>query len=233
MNNLRQQYITFIKQYYNTLRGKPVECCSNEQLLAVYYSILERTNKPIPKLPKLKKELPMNEKPIIIYTDGACRNNQSTENIGAYAYKLIYGDKIKTFAQVIPNTTNNRMELQAVISALKAIKPTCRHYKIELYTDSMYVVKGTNEWGLNWVKNGFKGVKNPELWKELFQLELNFHDLEIKHIKGHAGHEYQEEVDRLCNDAMDNYNKQLNIYEQTAICQDLLAELEEKTNFHN
>lgn len=203
MNDIRQQYINFIKKFYTTLRGKPVELCSNEQLLAVYYSILERTNKKQHKLPKLIKEATM--KPIYIYTDGACRNNQADENFGAYAYKLIYGDKIKTFAQVIPNTTNNRMELQAVISALKAIKPNCRHYHIELYTDSMYVVKGTNEWGLSWVKNGFKNVKNPELWKELFQLELQFTDLEIKHIKGHAGHEEQESVDKLCNDALDNY----------------------------
>ena len=144
-------------------------------------------------------------KPIYIYTDGACRNNQQSENFGAYAYKLIYGDKLKTYAQVIPNTTNNRMELQAVISALKAIKPTYRHYQIELYTDSMYVVKGTNEWGLSWVKNGFKGVKNSELWKELFHLELQFPNLNIQHVKGHAGNTHQEEVDKLCNDALDNY----------------------------
>jgi ribonuclease HI len=97
------------------------------------------------------------------------------------------------------------MELQAVISALKAIKPTCRHYQIELFTDSMYVVKGTNEWGLSWIKNGFKGVKNPDLWKELFNLELDFPNLNIQHIKGHAGHEHQEEVDTLCNQALDNY----------------------------
>jgi ribonuclease HI len=204
MNNLRQQYIDFIKRHYTTLRGKPVELCSDEQLLAVYYSILERTNKQTVKLTKLKKEEP-TVKTIYIYTDGACRNNQASENFGAYAYKLIYGDKLKTFAEVIPNTTNNKMELQAVISALKAIKPACRHYQIELFTDSMYVVKGTNEWGLSWVKNGFKDVKNPDLWKELFNLELQFPNLNIQHIKGHAGHEHQEDVDTLCNKALDNY----------------------------
>lgn len=201
--DVRQQYINFIKKHYTTLRGKPVESCSNEQILAVYYSIIERKRKPTPQLPKLIKETPM--KTIQIYTDGACRNNQASENLGAYAYKLIYGDKIKTYAQVIPNTTNNKMELQAVISALKAIKPTCRHYQIELYTDSMYVVKGTNEWAVSWIKNGFKDVKNSELWKELFYLETQFPNLNIQHIKGHAGHEHQEDTDKLCNTALDNY----------------------------
>lgn len=205
MYELRQQYIDFIKQYYTTLRGKPVESCSNEQLQAVYFSILERKNKPTVRLPKLIQKEKNTVKTIYIYTDGACRNNQASENLGAYAYKMSYGDKIKTYAHVIPNTTNNRMELQAVISALKAIKPSFRHYPIELFTDSMYVVKGTNEWGLKWVKNGFKDVKNPELWKELFHLELQFPNLNIQHIKGHAGHEHQEDVDRLCNEALDNY----------------------------
>lgn len=207
MSDMRQYYIDFIKKYYSTLRGKPVEYCSTEQLLAVYFSIVRRkSHQPTskPKTQKIKKE-PTMIKPIYIYTDGACRNNQSSENIGAYAYKLIYGDKIKTFAQVVPNTTNNRMELQAVISALKAIKPTCRHYPIRLYTDSMYVVKGTNEWWQGWINSGFKGVKNPDLWTELFKLELEFTDLEIQHIKGHSGHEEQESVDSLCNYALDNY----------------------------
>lgn len=220
---IKQQMIDFIKTKYTTLRGKPVELCSTEQISAVYYSLLERKNKPTLNTQSAQKERVMQT--LYIYTDGACRNNQSTENIGAYAYKLIYGDKIKTFAQVIPNTTNNKMELQAVISALKAIKPTCRHYHIELFTDSMYVVKGSTEWGLGWVKSNFKGVKNPELWKELFNLELQFPNLKYNHIKGHTGHKHQEEVDQLCNDAMDNYNKQLNVYEQSAICQDLVAEM--------
>lgn len=202
-----QTAIDFIRTKYTTLRGKPVELCSNEQILAVYYSLIERKNKPTLNSQSATKEKVM--KPIYIYTDGACRNNQSTANLGAYAYKLIYGDKIKTFAQVIPNTTNNKMELQAVISALKAIKPTCRHYQIELFTDSMYVVKGATEWGLGWVKNNFKGVKNPELWKELFNLELQFPNLKYNHIKGHAGHAQQEEVDTLCNTALDNYINQL------------------------
>ena len=209
----KQQIISFIKTKYTTLRGKPVESCSNEQLLAVYYSLQERKNKPTLNPQSAIKETTM--KTLYIYTDGACRNNQSTENLGAYAYKLIYGDKIKTFAQVIPNTTNNKMELQAVISALKAIKPTCRHYQIELFTDSMYVVKGSTEWGAGWVKNNFKDVKNSELWKELFQLELQFPNLNYTHIKGHTGHEHQENVDRLCNDAMNNYNKTKNQLSET------------------
>ena len=202
MNN-RQEIINFIKTKYTTLRGKPVESCSDEQLLAVYYSLLERKNKPTLNTQSAIKEDVM--KTIYIYADGACRNNQQNENLGAYAYKLIYKDKAKTFAQVIPNTTNNRMELQAVISALKAIKPTCRHYNIELATDSMYVVCGINDWSKGWLKSGFKNVKNPELWRELLNLITNFQNLTVKHIKGHTGHPEQEEVDSLCNYVLDNY----------------------------
>lgn len=206
MNN-RQEIINYIKRTYTTLRGKPVEQCSDEQLLAVYYSIIERKNKQTSNTQSVtKKEVPM--KTIYIYTDGACRNNQSDDNLGAYAYKLIYGDKIKTFAQVIPYTTNNRMELQAVISALKAIKPTCRHYNIELYSDSMYVVKGINDWMATWAKNNFSRIANPFLWKDMFELITNFPNLKVQHIEGHAGHTHQEEVDKLCNATMDQYNKQ-------------------------
>ena len=199
MNN-RQECIDYIKKFYKTLRGKPVESCSTEQLLAVYYSLQERKKQTL-----INKEKPM--KPIIIYTDGACRNNQKDENLGAYAYKLIYGDKIKTFAKVIPNTTNNKMELQAVIAALKAIKPTCRHYNVYLYTDSMYVVKGYTEWLNTWKKNNYNKIKNPELWKELDNLSTNFTNLKMEHIPGHADFEEQEEVDRLCNQALDNYKE--------------------------
>lgn len=195
--------INFIKKYYKTLRGKPVESCSNEQILAVYYSLLERKNKQTSNTQIAIKE--NNMKTIYIYTDGACRNNQDPDNYGAYAYKLIYGDKIKTFAQVIQYTTNNKMELQAVISALEAIKPNCRYYNIELYTDSMYVVKGINEWVQTWAKNNFSKIQNPFLWKKLYELKTNFPNLKVQHIKGHAGHEEQESVDKLCNDALDNY----------------------------
>lgn len=202
----RQEYINYIKKFYKTLRGKPVESCSDEQLLAVYYSLQER------KKPTLNTQSVNNKeklmKPIIIYTDGACRNNQNPDNYGAYAYKLIYGDKVKTFAQVVQYTTNNKMELQAVIAALKAIKPTCRTYNIELYTDSMYVVKGINDWLEGWAKNNFSRIQNPFLWKELYELKTNFPNLKVEHIKGHAGHEQQEEVDSLCNFALDHYNQQ-------------------------
>ena len=204
MNN-RQEYINYIKKFYKTLRGKPVESCSDEQILAVYYALQERKKPTLTTQSTNNKEKTM--KPIIIYTDGACRNNQKDENLGAYAYKLIYGDKIKTFAKVIPNTTNNKMELQAVIAALKAIKPTCRHYNVYLYTDSMYVVKGYVEWLNTWKKNNYKKVKNPELWKELDSLSTNFTNLKMEHIQGHAGFEEQEEVDRLCNEALDNYKE--------------------------
>lgn len=201
----RYEIVEYIKMKYKTLRGKPVESCTDSQLLAVYYSLLERKNKPTLNTQIAIKEKAM--KTLYIYTDGACRNNQSKNNLGAYAYKLIYGDKIKTFAQAIPCTTNNQMELQAIISALKAVKPTCRHYNIELYSDSMYVVKGINNWLPSWAKNNFSRIKNPFMWQELHKLLTNFPNLKVEHIEGHAGHVHQEEADKLCNDVLDKYKE--------------------------
>ena len=98
------------------------------------------------------------------------------------------------------HTTNNRMELTAVIEALKALKRSCQ---VSLYTDSQYVQKGIMEWIKGWERNGWKTasrqpVKNADLWRELSQ-EVSRHQVEWHWVKGHAGHPGNERADRLAN----------------------------------
>ena len=134
-------------------------------------------------------------KKIEIFTDGACSGNPG---IGGYAAILRYLDKEKEISGGEKNTTNNRMEMMAVIKALEAVKEKC---SITIYTDSQYVFKGANEWLNTWKKSGWKtsgkkNVKNIDLWQVLEQLILK-HDISWKWVKGHAGHPENERVDTL------------------------------------
>ena len=142
---------------------------------------------------------------IIIYCDGACRGNNLSidQRIGAYAYKLIYGPHIKFGGQAEKNTTNNIMELKSVIEALKALKPSAKEMNIEIFSDSNYVVSGLNSWWDGWVRKGFSGVKNLELWQELKRLFDSFPHIKINWVKGHAGNSGNEDVDAYCNKLMD------------------------------
>lgn len=137
----------------------------------------------------------MEEKTLTIYTDGACSGNPGKGGWGAI---LIYGDKIKEISGYSPETTNNKMELQAVIEALKLIKRKC---KVELYTDSIYVKDGITKWIHNWKKNNWKtskkeDVKNKELWIDLDQLAIN-NDIKWNWVKGHADNDLNNRVDEL------------------------------------
>lgn len=142
---------------------------------------------------------------ITIYCDGACRGNNLPidQRVGAYAYKLIYGERIKFGGQTEKNTTNNIMELKSVIEALKALKLPSKEMEITIYSDSNYVVSGLNSWWDGWVKKGFKGVKNLELWQELRGLFDSFPHISINWVKGHAGNSGNEDVDKYCNKLMD------------------------------
>ncbi|MBE6448706.1 MAG: ribonuclease HI [Alphaproteobacteria bacterium] len=138
--------------------------------------------------------------PIVeIYTDGACSGNPGAGGWGAI---LRYGKVEKELSGGEPETTNNRMELQAVIEALKALKKDC---DVVLYTDSRYVMDGVNEWLPNWKKNGWKTtnkksqVKNIELWQELDGL-LPLHKIKWVWVKGHNGHPENERVDKLARE---------------------------------
>jgi ribonuclease HI len=129
---------------------------------------------------------------LIIYTDGACKGNPG---IGGWAAVLIYGELIKEVSGYVPETTNNRMELTAVIEALKTLKRPCN---IAIYTDSQYVKRGMSEWLPSWLKKDFAQVKNPDLWRALVQYS-NQHRITWHWVRGHSGDFYNERADELAN----------------------------------
>jgi len=134
-------------------------------------------------------------KDIELFTDGACSGNPGP---GGWACLLRYGEKEKELSGGEAQTTNNRMELTAVISGLKCLKEQCR---ITLYTDSKYVLDGVTNYLPLWQKNGWKKsnkkpVLNVDLWQELSEL-LPCHQIEWVWVKGHAGHVENERVDAL------------------------------------
>jgi ribonuclease HI len=138
---------------------------------------------------------------VVIYTDGACRGNPGPGGWGAV---LLWGGHEKELWGGEPLTTNNRMELMAAIRALEALKKPC---KVELHTDSKYVMQGITEWLPGWKRRGWltadkKPVKNDDLWRRLDEARLR-HDVSWKWVKGHAGHELNERADRLANRGID------------------------------
>ncbi len=132
-----------------------------------------------------------------IYADGACKGNPGP---GGWGVLMRYGDREKSLYGGDPRTTNNRMELTAVIEALRTLKRSCR---VELHTDSQYVQKGITEWLPVWKKRGWKTssgapVKNQDLWQELDAVCAR-HQVTWHWVRGHAGHPGNEEADRLAN----------------------------------
>ena len=147
-------------------------------------------------------------KEVIIYTDGACRGNGKETSIGAFGIVLIYNNKRREVKQAFLNTTNNIMELTAVIQALSMLKEPCY---VKIHSDSAYVINAVNrKWITNWVKNGWKTankepVKNRELWEELLRL-IEFHKIDFIKVKGHSHDELNNRCDELANEAMDEYD---------------------------
>ena len=130
--------------------------------------------------------------PIYLYTDGASSGNPGP---GGYGVVLKCDDKEKEMSGGFSLTTNNRMELLAVIKGLEAIR--WQNAEVHVYSDSSYVVKAINEgWLENWVRKGFAKVKNPDLWMRFVPL-LRKHRVAFHWIKGHAGHPENERCDRL------------------------------------
>ena len=135
-------------------------------------------------------------KKVEIFTDGACKGNPGPGGWGAI---LRYKDVEKEISGGEADTTNNRMELTAVISALELLKEPC---EVELYTDSQYVANAVNlGWAKKWKANGWMRNKkekalNPELWEKLLNL-LKKHSVKFNWVKGHAGHPENERCDRL------------------------------------
>jgi ribonuclease HI len=143
----------------------------------------------------------VDKKQVEIYTDGACRGNPGP---GGWAVLMRYGAHEKELSGAVPETTNNRMELQAVIAGLKALK---RRSRVKLTTDSQYVQKGITEWlpdwkARNWRTSGKKPVKNEDLWRELDESAAG-HEVSFEWVRGHSGHPENERVDQLANAAID------------------------------
>lgn len=131
---------------------------------------------------------------VVIYTDGSCRKNKK----GGWGSILIYKETVKEISGSSFNTTNNQMELQAPIEALKLLKFKCN---VTIYSDSQYVVNGANSWMYKWISNNWttstnKPVKNVDLWKELYGL-CSLHNVKFKWVKGHNGDFYNERCDIL------------------------------------
>jgi len=142
----------------------------------------------------------VNELPLVeIATDGACKGNPGPGGWGAV---IRYGAREKDISGGELLTTNNRMELMAAISALNALTRPCR---VQLSTDSRYVMDGLTKWLKGWQKNGWKTadkkpVKNADLWQQLIDAAAP-HRIEWTWVKGHAGHPDNERADRLASDA--------------------------------
>ena len=138
---------------------------------------------------------------VTIYTDGACSGNPGPGGWGAI---LMMGENRKEISGGLANTTNNVMELTAVIEALKMLKRPC---KVNVYSDSAYVVNAfVQKWIYGWIKKGWKTagnepVKNKELWQELYNLTQK-HKVEFIKVKGHANNEFNNRCDEMARDAI-------------------------------
>jgi ribonuclease HI len=140
-----------------------------------------------------------------VFTDGACSGNPGP---GGWGVLLRWGSLEKELYGGEPETTNNRMELLAVISALRALKRTVR---VVVHTDSTYVQQGISKWIHGWKKNGWKTkdkkpVKNEDLWRALEEA-ASLHDVEWRWVKGHAGHEENERADALARRGVEDVRK--------------------------
>ncbi|WP_456431727.1 ribonuclease HI [Nitratifractor sp.] len=129
-------------------------------------------------------------KEVTLYSDGSSLGNPGP---GGYAGILEYKGKRKEYVGGERQTTNNRMELRAVIEGLRMLKEPCR---VRVVTDSSYVAKGINEWLPAWVARDFRKVKNPDLWREYLQVAAP-HEVRAEWVRGHNGHPENERCDFL------------------------------------
>jgi len=139
-------------------------------------------------------------KEVIIYTDGAAKGNPGK---GGYGTVLISGNREKRLSQGYLLTTNNRMELMAVIIGLEALNQKCN---VTIYSDSKYVVDSVEKgWIFGWEKKEFKSKKNPDLWRRFLNIYRN-HNVKFQWVKGHAGNKYNEICDQLAVEAAESSN---------------------------
>lgn len=158
------------------------------------------------------------DKKIKLYTDGGCRGNQNKKNIGAWAIYMVYGDHKKSLSGGEKNTTNNKMEMTAVIMGLSELKR--KDLPVEVYVDSQYVLDGITKWIKSWERKNWKtangaSVKNIELWVEMDRLVKSFSSVTFIKVKGHSNGKDINSignnlVDKLCNEWMDTYSDIVN-----------------------
>lgn len=160
-----------------------------------------------PKAGPVVDAIAENDELVVIYTDGGC--DLQKDGIGAWAYRIEYptGQAVENVGCMI-GTTNNRMELRAVIEALQGLD---FGVPIKVISDSEYVIKGVTMWSRNWIRNGWrtrdgKPVVNRDLWEQLIAL-YQLHAVTFEHVKGHTGNPGNEAVDTLCSQAMANGHK--------------------------
>lgn len=145
----------------------------------------------------------MEKKTVTIYTDGACSGNPGK---GGWGVLLLYGERQREISGYDPATTNNRMELMGAIEGLRALKEPC---KVDLYSDSAYLVNALNEgWLERWRKNNWltaskKSVENIDLWKKILQL-VTLHEVTIHKVRGHSDNAFNNRCDELARMAIKN-----------------------------
>ncbi len=141
-------------------------------------------------------------KKVSIYTDGSSLGNPGP---GGYCAILEYESGGKLYRKIVSggeaHTTNNRMELKAVIEGLKALKSSCM---VDIITDSKYVVEAINGWLAGWIKKGFKNVKNPDLWAEYIEA-AKAHEVRGVWVRGHNGHPQNEECDQIAKSEAEKF----------------------------
>jgi len=179
-----------------------------QYIAQVLMSVLDRYKIPARHSPVIELDLDEAET-VVVYTDGGC--DLKKNGIGAWGYRAKFPDgNVEEDCGVFIGTTNNRMELMAVINALERLEVGV---PIKIVSDSEYVVKGVTQWSRNWVRNGWKTrdgkpVLNKDLWQKLLNL-FEVHTVTFKHVKGHNGNPDNEYVDKMCTAAMLNAHKEV------------------------
>jgi len=142
-------------------------------------------------------------KKITLFSDGSALGNPGP---GGYGVILRFGESEKELSGAHEHTTNNRMELLGVIEGLRALKEPC---DVDVISDSSYVVKGINEWLVNWIKKDFKKVKNPDLWRDYIEVSKP-HKINAIWVRGHDGHIENERCDTLARNEAEKMKASLN-----------------------
>lgn len=141
-------------------------------------------------------------KQIYLFSDGSALGNPGP---GGYGTIIRYKESEKILTGGENHTTNNRMELLGVIEGLRALKEPC---KVEITSDSSYVVKGINEWLEGWIKRDFKKVKNPDLWKAYIEAAKG-HRIHAVWVRGHDGHDENERCDDIARNTAEKFKREL------------------------